>query len=512
MLQDDLGAVLVKDCKLSVNTQMNAVANPVNVRNADSLTVEDSTLTGDGNNDHAIYLISVRAVLVQRNLIRNHGNSAVKLLTGGFRADACPVPGVGGDYSSWVLRNNIIADSKLALAAYTYCDVHLPLLVIAENQIRNIANTYAGDAAAIYIQANCQSVIERVMMSGNVFRDIGLSGVFLLTSIQGGPPCADLAAQGTIESFVSTDDRFINFSISYPGQYSAISSSGRNLRRADISHLRADGQTNGRAALNVSAVAQVSGFDTVEINLARRGGTSTCPRNGPFAQARASTPFSSRAINFLGSTTTSTKRPAARSTPGRSSPGTGEARALELHEHPPAAMSSWVPRVALDPSLLPPYSNQRQSPANSKSEGFLDPKASTPAFPVPPGPTGSRSASSVSVGSPRSPFPGCRSPLRHADPGVPAAPTMPTCWLQVYGKRPKGHDDGNHGRQLWRDRSLGRARQIVPQHCGTPSHLEPRQLVPSPAGRQFIYGLIRAVPVHCIVGRNEPQHLSFFAV
>jgi hypothetical protein len=270
-LQDDLGAVLVKDCNLSVNTQINAVANPVNVRNADSLTVEDSTLTGDGNNDHAIYLISVRAVLVQHNLIRNHGNSAVKLLTGGFRADACPVPGIGGDYSSWVLRNNIIADSKLAMAAYTYCDVRLPSLVIADNQIHNIANTYAGDAAAIYIQANCQSAIDRVMMSGNVFQDIGLSGVFLLSSIQGGPPCADLAAQGNIESFVSTDDRFINFSISYPGQYSAISTSGRNLRRADISHLRADGQTNGRAALNVSAVAQVSILDTVEINLASPG-------------------------------------------------------------------------------------------------------------------------------------------------------------------------------------------------------------------------------------------------
>jgi hypothetical protein len=95
-----------------------------------------------------------------------------------------------------VLRNNIIADSKLALAAYTYCDVRLPSLVIADNQIRNIANTYAGDAAAIYIQANCQSVIDRVMMSGNVFRDIGLSGVFLLSSIQGGRPVPTLLRQG----------------------------------------------------------------------------------------------------------------------------------------------------------------------------------------------------------------------------------------------------------------------------------------------------------------------------
>jgi Pectate lyase superfamily protein len=270
-LEDDLGAVLVKECNLTVNTEINAVANPVNVRNGDSLTVEDSTLTGDGNNDHAIYLIGVRRVLIQRNSIRNHGNSAVKLLTGGFRADACPVRGVGGDYSSWVLLNNAITDSKLALAAYTYCDVKLPSLVISDNRIYNILNTYAGDAAAIYIQANCQSLIENVTMSGNVFQDIGLSGVFLLSSIQGGPPCADLIAQGTIDSFIGTGDRFVNFSISYPGAYYAISTSGKNIRRAIVSQMSADGRTNGRAALNLGAIAQVSVVDTTEINLADPG-------------------------------------------------------------------------------------------------------------------------------------------------------------------------------------------------------------------------------------------------
>jgi hypothetical protein len=270
-LDDDLGAVLVKECDLSVNTAMNAVANPVNVRNGDSLTVEDSTLTGDGNNDHAIYLISIRKVLIQHNLIRGHGNSAVKLLTGGFRSEACPVSGVGGDYSSWVLRNNTITNSKLAIAAYTYCDVELPSLVIADNLISNIPNTYEGDAAAIYVQATCRSAISRVAMSGNVFQDIGLSGVFLLSSVQGGPPCADLTAEGTIGSFASTGDRFINFSISYPGMYYAISTSGGNLRQAVISQLSADGQTNGRAALNLAAVGQVSVVDLKEVNLASPG-------------------------------------------------------------------------------------------------------------------------------------------------------------------------------------------------------------------------------------------------
>ncbi|MGA3190652.1 MAG: right-handed parallel beta-helix repeat-containing protein [Bryobacteraceae bacterium] len=251
---DTLGTVLVKDCDISVSTEVNAVANPVNVRNADSLTVEDSTLTGDGNNDHAIYLIGVRRVLIQHNLIQNHGNSAVKLLTGGFHAPVCPL--LNNDYSSWVVLNNTITNSKLALAAYTYCDVKLPSLVIADNHISNIPNTYQGDAAAMYIQANCQSVMDQVTMSGNVFTDIGLSGVFLLSSVQGGPPCPEPAARGTINSFTSTGDHYTNFSLSYPGAYSAISASGPNLLHASVSQLTTDG--SGHGAQNLGAFAHVA--------------------------------------------------------------------------------------------------------------------------------------------------------------------------------------------------------------------------------------------------------------
>jgi len=250
---DLLGEVLVKDCDISVSTEPDAVANPVNVRNSESLKVEDSTLTGDGNNDHGIYLIDVRKVLIQRNLIQNHADSAVKLLTDGFHAPACPAVNTG--YSSWEVLNNTIADSKLALAAYTYCGVKLPSLVIAGNRISHIADANESDAAAMYIQANCQSVMEQVSMSENVFTDIGLSGVFLLSSIQGGPPCADLAARGTIASFVSTGDRFANFSLSYPGRYYAISASGPNLRQASISHISTD--RTGRGALNLGAFAHV---------------------------------------------------------------------------------------------------------------------------------------------------------------------------------------------------------------------------------------------------------------
>jgi hypothetical protein len=249
-----LGEVLVKECNLSVSTEAGAVANPVNVRNGDGVTVEDSTLTGDGRNDHGIYLIAVRRVLIRHNVIQNHDNSAVKLLTRGFRSPACPA--LNNDYSSWMVLNNTITDSKMALAAYTYCDVKLPSLVIANNRISNIIDKYEGDAAAVYIEADCRSVMEKVTMSENTFTDIGLSGAYLLSSIQGGAPCADLAARGTIRSFVSTGDRFTNFSISYPGAYSAISASGPNLFEASVSQLGTDG--SGHGALNLGAVAHVT--------------------------------------------------------------------------------------------------------------------------------------------------------------------------------------------------------------------------------------------------------------
>ena len=143
-----------------MSTAPDAVANPVNVRDAASLTVENNVLTGDGNNDHAIYLIGVRKILIRNNVIENHGNSAIKLLTKGFHAPACPTR--NDDYTSWTIINNTIDHATLALAAYTYCDVHLTSLVIADNKILNIADAYESDSAATYIQATRRSVMENV--------------------------------------------------------------------------------------------------------------------------------------------------------------------------------------------------------------------------------------------------------------------------------------------------------------------------------------------------------------
>jgi hypothetical protein len=259
----NLGDVVVRDSKLSVSTSAGAVSNPVNVRNAESLTVENNTLLGDGNNDHAIYLIGVRKILIRKNIIDHHGNSAIKLLTQGFHSPSCPA--LSDDYSSWIVMNNTITNSKLALAAYTYCDIKLPGLVIAYNQISNIDDHYEGDNAAMYIEAACQSVMENVTLAGNTFSDIGLSGVFLLSSTEG-PPCAGPRARGTIGSFSSTGDTFVNFSTAYPGAYFAISASGPNLKHATIRGLRSDGRTNGRGPLNLDAFAEGSIAGDIEVN------------------------------------------------------------------------------------------------------------------------------------------------------------------------------------------------------------------------------------------------------
>lgn len=270
----NLGDVVVRDSNLSVSTRAGAVSNPVNVRNAESLTVENNTLQGDGNNDHAIYLIGVRKILIRKNIIDHHGNSAIKMLTQGFHSPSCPA--LSSDYSSWIVMNNTITNSKLALAAYTYCDIRLPGLVIAYNRISNIDNQYEGDNAAMYIEAACQSEMENVTMAGNTFSDIGLSGVFLLSSTEG-LPCAAPRAHGTINSFSSTGDTFVNFSTAYPGAYFAISASGPNLKHATIKGLRSDGRTNGRGPLNLDAFAEGSIAGDVEVNKSCAWPSATAP-------------------------------------------------------------------------------------------------------------------------------------------------------------------------------------------------------------------------------------------
>jgi hypothetical protein len=259
--RDLLASIMVHDCRISVGTQANTVSQPINAANAVFLTVENSTLAGDSlpegaiHNDHAIYTLAVRGVLIQNNLIQNHGNSAIKLLQGGFHSASCPTI---QDYSSWTIRNNRIEGSRLAIAVYSYCTLVMPSIVFSSNVISNIPNAYLGDYAAVYVQANCQSNIVQVASSGNTFSNLGLGGIVLASQVQNDTACPAASAQGTITTFTSTGDTFVNWSMTSPGTFPAINSTGANLIHASISQLNADGGPSGNMPLNLSAFARVN--------------------------------------------------------------------------------------------------------------------------------------------------------------------------------------------------------------------------------------------------------------
>lgn len=257
---DVLAPILVDDCDISVGTGDNAVSQPINAANALFLTVQNSTLSGNSipggavKNDHAIYTLAIRGVLIRNNLIRNHGNSAIKLLQGGFSAPSCPTI---QNYTSWTIDHNRIEGSRMAIAVYSFCALVMPSIVISNNQVSNIPDTYFGDYAAVYVQSNCQSNMVDVLSSGNTFTNLGLGGIVLASQIEGDTACLATTAQGTISNFTSTGDTFMNWSLASAGTFPAINSAGRNLVHASIANLSADSAT-GNAALNLSAFASVN--------------------------------------------------------------------------------------------------------------------------------------------------------------------------------------------------------------------------------------------------------------
>src|SRR5205823_6285763 len=95
--------------------------------------------------------------------------------------------------------------------------------------------------------------------SGNVFSNLGLGGIVLLSQIQNDKTCTTVNSRGTISSFTSIGDTFQKWSTSAPGTFPAINSNGQNLIHASISRLKADGSGNGNRALNLSS------FGTVDV-------------------------------------------------------------------------------------------------------------------------------------------------------------------------------------------------------------------------------------------------------
>ena len=257
---DLVASITVDQSDISVGTEINAVSQPINAANAAFLTVKNSMLTGDSvpggevRNDHAIYTIAIRGVLIQNNVIQNHGNSAIKLLQGGFHDTVCPT---NQDYTSWTIDNNRITGSRLAIAVYSFCDLVMPSVVFSNNTISDIQNNYLGDYAAVYVQANCRSNMQEVMSRGNTYAGLGLGGIVLASQVQGDKTCTAPEAQGTISNFTSSSDTFANWSIAAPGTFPAINSTGQNLIHATISWLSTSDE-NGSLPLNLSAFAEVT--------------------------------------------------------------------------------------------------------------------------------------------------------------------------------------------------------------------------------------------------------------
>ncbi len=256
---DLLASITLDDCNISVGSGANAVSQPLNAANAVFLTVQNSTLTGNSipggtvNNDHAIYTLAIRGVLIRNNLLQNHGNSAIKLLQGGFFSLSCPTI---QDYTSWTIDNNRILGSRMAIAVYSFCALVMPSIVISSNQVSNIPDPYLGDYAAVYVQSNCQSNMVNVVSSGNTFTNLGLGGIVLDSQVENDPTCTSKTSQGTISNFTSTGDTFLNWSMTSPGTFPAINSTGQNLIHASVSQLNAT--SSGNLALNLSAFATVT--------------------------------------------------------------------------------------------------------------------------------------------------------------------------------------------------------------------------------------------------------------
>ncbi|MBZ5675181.1 MAG: glycoside hydrolase family 55 protein [Acidobacteriia bacterium] len=252
---DLFDTLVVEDCDIRTNTATgNNVSNPINIANGKKVWISNNTLTGDGNGDHAVYTLAVREIRIAENRMEHYASSAIKLTSGTFGVGAvCPT--INNDYLGWTVRNNTIRSAFQAVAAYTYCGVILPVLNLEDNVITENPSAYAPDYAAVFVQANCQSIIRHVNSSGNSYSNLGIGGIVLLSSVQSpADGCADALAKGTIEDFTSANDSFKNISTSFPGVYPAINSGSGNLLRAAVTNL------GGGLPINLS------GFQDVQTN------------------------------------------------------------------------------------------------------------------------------------------------------------------------------------------------------------------------------------------------------
>jgi Pectate lyase superfamily protein len=262
-----LQSITLRDCYIQTYTFTGSVSNQLDADNVQLLWVEDSYFIGDNHGDHSIYTIAARDIHIRHNFFTQEQNAAIKLITAGFgTGGACPLSNT--DYNGFTVEDNTITNSAFAILSASYCSVVLPVITIANNRISNMYDSFEGDFGVVYIQSNCQSVIEHVNSIGNTFTNIGLSGIFIQSSIQfPTSPCPSNTLNGTVSNFSSVNDSFTGYSTNFSGVFPAINSGGPgNLINAFITNLYADGAGTGAGALNLAVFTNTQIVNLMDVN------------------------------------------------------------------------------------------------------------------------------------------------------------------------------------------------------------------------------------------------------
>lgn len=239
--------VTVRDCVIRVAGANDTVAEAVNVRSTNFLTVSENTLTGSGGNDHLIYLIGVLKVTIRNNVISNNyfKDSAIKIVGGGANA-----------YQDWTVENNSITNIGQAINLYQEGAAMQPSVHVRGNLIAGALDTYQTDAGAINLVAGPGTAFfQSVFIEDNHAANLTL-GVITLT-----------ASAGCGYNYVYIhNNTFVNWSTLSPGKFSAIAAIGEgSFGRLSVFSLSLDGRSSGRAALNAN-FSSVEVADLYEVN------------------------------------------------------------------------------------------------------------------------------------------------------------------------------------------------------------------------------------------------------
>jgi hypothetical protein len=251
---DNVAHVSVSNCKISVVGVADAVAEAVNIRSANDVSVTNSTLTGSLGNDHIIYLIGVRKVFINGNDIESNiaSDSAVKVVGGG---------GAGAFYSDWTISNNTIMNVGSAMAIWQTDSGRSPSVHILGNTIINSFDTYAPNGGTINFYTGGTPEFTAIFIAHNFVSNTAMGVVNLV------------GAPGAIFRYVSIlDNNFYSWSTSSSGKfYGVAGSGGGRFYHLTIHALVTDGGGTGRAAIQAGVFTTLAVTDVEERNITNAG-------------------------------------------------------------------------------------------------------------------------------------------------------------------------------------------------------------------------------------------------